>query len=265
MTAHEPYYEDEHVTIYHGEALDILRQLPDAVVDVVLTDPPYSSGGMFRSDRQGDPSVKYRGWSQAAGGVGRIAPKSDYGTFSGDSRDQRAFHGWVAAWAFQALRATRVGGSIFCFTDWRQLPTAADAIQFGGWIWRGVNVWDKGTGRPMKGRFRNHLEFIVWGTNGTLGGNDAPTYPSALIPVPTVGVHEREHVTQKPVALLQALLSVVGTDRLTVLDPFMGSGSSLVAAREAGHRAIGIEIEEHYCEIAANRLSQGVLDFGDAS
>ncbi len=252
-----PYYEDDAVTIYHGEACAVLAQLSEASCDVLLTDPPYSSGGMFRSDRQIDPANKYRGWSQNTDGSSR-APTSDYGTFAGDSRDQRSFSVWVSAWSFAALRAVRQGGSAFVFSDWRQLPTATDAVQLGGWTWRGLVVWDKGVGRPMQGRFRNHLEFVVWATNGAHKGREGE-YPSTLISVPTVSTNEREHVTQKPVALLQELLRVVPGERLVVLDPFMGSGSSLVAAKYAGHKAIGIEVDERYCEIAARRMAQEVL------
>lgn len=251
----EPYYQDDHVTIYHGEACDVLARLPEASCDVLLTDPPYSSGGMFRSDRGADPAAKYRGWSQNPDGS-RRPPTAEYGTFAGDSRDQRSWSGWVAAWSFAALRVVRPGGHGFMFTDWRQLPTATDAAQFGGWTWRGLIVWDKGIGRPIKGRFRNHLEYVVWSTNGPVNGAD--TYPSALIAVPTVGT-DREHVTQKPVELLQHLVAVVPGDRHDIIDPFMGSGSTLVAAKYAGHRATGIEIEERYCEIAARRCAQEVL------
>ena len=257
----KPYYEADGITIYHGEACAMLAQLPEASVDVLLTDPPYSSGGMFRSDRAIDPAQKYRGWSQNDDGSSR-KPTAEYGTFGGDNRDQWSWLRWVGAWSWAALRATKPGGHGFMFTDWRQLPASTDAAQFGGWTWRGINVWDKGVGRPMKGRFRNHLEYIVWMTNGPV---EAPeVYPSALIAVPTVHSGEREHVTQKPVDLLKALLSVVPGERLTVLDPFMGSGSTLVAARNLGHRCIGIEVEERYCEIAAKRLAQGVLDLGGA-
>jgi site-specific DNA-methyltransferase (adenine-specific) len=77
--------------------------------------------------------------------------------------------------------------------------------------------------------------------------------------VPTVSSSERQHVTQKPVELLTHILAVVNGDRLTVLDPFMGSGSTLVAAKYAGHKAIGIEVDERYCEIAARRMAQEVL------
>lgn len=252
-----PYYQDDHCTIYHGEACAVLASLPEASCDVLLTDPPYSSGGMFRSDRQIDPANKYRGWSQNTDGSSR-APTSDYGTFAGDSRDQRSFNVWVAAWSWAALRTVRQGGSAFIFTDWRQLPTAADAMQLGGWTWRGLVVWDKGVGRPMQGRFRNHLEYVVWGTNGAHAGREGE-YPSTLIAVPTVPSSEREHVTQKPVDLLRELLRVVPGDQVTAIDPFMGSGSTLVAAKYAGHRAIGIEVDERYCEIAAKRLGQEVL------
>lgn len=257
-----PYYSDDFVTLYHGEALDVLRQLPGESVDVVMTDPPYSSGGMFRSDRVMDPAQKYRGWSQNADGSSR-KPTAEYGSFGGDSRDQRTFMMWVGAWSFQCLRVAKPGGQAFMFTDWRQLPATTDAAQIGGWTWRGIVVWDKGVGRPMKGRFRNHLEYVVWSSHGPI----APTedYPSTLIAVPTVSAAEREHVTQKPTELLRQLLRVVPGDRLTILDPFAGSGSTLVAAKDAGHRAIGIEVDERYCEIAAKRLAQGVLDFGAVS
>ena len=260
MTA--PYYQDEFVTLYHGEACAVLASLPDGCADVMLTDPPYSSGGMFRSDRAADPASKYRGWSQNADGSSR-KPTAEYGTFGGDSRDQRSFMLWVAAWSFGALRVVRNGGHGFVFSDWRQVPAATDALQLGGWTWRGLNVWDKGVGRPMRGRFRNHLEFVAWGTNGAPTACDA--YPSALIPVPTVSSAEREHVTQKPAELLRQLLAVLPGETLTVLDPFMGSGSTLVAAQALGHQSIGIEIDERYCEIAAKRLAQGVLDFGAVS
>lgn len=252
----EPYYDDGSVTIYHGEALSVLADLPTATADVLLTDPPYSSGGMFRSDRAQDPTAKYRGWSHSPDETRK--PTAQYGTFGGDCRDQWSWIRWCAAWGTETLRVVRPSGIAFQFTDWRQLPATTDSMQFAGWTWQGVLVWDKGVGRPMAGRFRNHIEYIVWATNGAHQGAEG-VYPSALIAVPTVGTNERQHVTQKPVPLLARLLSVVPGDRLTVLDPFMGVGSTLVAARESGHRVIGIELEEANCEMAARRLDQGVL------
>ena len=72
----------------------------------------------------------------------------------------------------------------------------------------------------------------------------------------------KQHPTEKPASLMRWCLGLVPTAQ-TVLDPFMGSGTTLVAAKQLGRRAIGIEIEERYCEIAAKRLAQGVLALGD--
>ncbi len=251
-----PYYDEDGITIYHGEAVSVMAELPTGSVDVLLTDPPYSSGGMFRSDRMKPPSEKYRGWSQSANGK-RRPPTSEYGSFGGDNKDQWAWIRWVTGWSMEALRVVRPGGHGFMFTDWRQLPAATDAVQFGGWSWRSVVVWDKGVGRPIKGQFRNHLEYVVWCTHGGTVRTDE--YPSTLISVPTVNHNSRVHVTEKPVDLLVELLRVVAIDNPIVFDPFMGSGSSLVAARRLGLPAVGIEIEERYCEMAVDRLAQQVL------
>jgi site-specific DNA-methyltransferase (adenine-specific) len=252
-----PYYDEAGITIYHGEACSTLAALPVASVDVLLTDPPYSSGGMFRGDRAADPADKYRGWSQNADGSSR-KPTAQYGTFGGDNLDQWAWIRWVSGWSRECFRVVRPGGHAFTFTDWRQLPASTDAAQFGGWTWRGIVVWDKGVGRPAKGKFRNHVEYVVWATHGAADGST--DYPSVLIQVPTVSSRSREHVTQKPVELLKHLTRVVPGDHHSILDPFMGSGSTLVAARELGHSAIGIEAEERYCEIAAKRLQRGRLE-----
>lgn len=249
----KPYYESNGITIYHGETMDVLRQIPTASVAAIFADPPYSSGGLMRNDRQSDPSAKYRGWSQGDDGKS-VAPAKDTGTFSGDGRDQRSYGYWCALWLAQCARIAQSGAQLFHCTDWRQLPTSADAVQAGGWVWRGLVTWDKGIGRPMKGRFRNHLEYVVWCSNGPMP-KPKDVYPSTLIR--RTPPSDRVHVTQKPVELVTDLLVVANEGPL--LDPFMGSGTSLVAAQRTGRKAIGIELEERYCEIAARRLDQEVL------
>jgi len=254
-----PYYADDWVTIYHGETLNRLAEMEPQDIGVVVADPPYSSGGMFRSDRQGDPSEKYRGWTQNADGSSR-PPISMVGSFSGDSRDQRSYFAWSALWLSQTWRIAKPTAQVFVFTDWRQLPVTTDAVQAGGWTWRGVLVWDKGIGRPMKGRFRNHLEYIVWGSHGPMPEAD-DVYPSTLLKHAPPGA-ERVHVTEKPEALLREILSIAPPG--DVLDPFMGSGTTLAAAKGHARRAIGIEIEERYCKVAVQRCAQEVLDLGAA-
>ncbi len=261
-----PYYEEDGITIYHGEACAVLAALPAASVDVLLTDPPYSSGGMFRGDRARPVEEKY---TQPGGGGGTPLVRKSFGNFGGDSRDQRSWGSWVAAWSWQAQRVVRPGGWGFVFTDWRQLPAATDALQLGGWVWRSVIAWDKGQDRglPIRGIFRSNVEFIVAGTAGPFDAKGVEAFPGCVVTAPIRSDDDgpKVHPTQKPTALLSHLLAVLPPRPLVVIDPFAGSGSTLVAARNLGHSATGIEVDERYCEIAAKRLAQGVLDFGAAS
>ena len=156
MTLRAPYYQDETVTIHHGEALEVLRALPTASVDALVTDPPYSSGGQFRGDRMGTTNEKYINTEAQ----GRLAD------FSGDNRDQRAFLFWCTLWLSECRRIMKPGAPVVLFSDWRQLPLCTDILQAGRFIWRGIVPWDKTEGtRPQKGRFRAQAEYAVWGNS----------------------------------------------------------------------------------------------------
>ena len=69
----------------------------------------------------------------------------------------------TAAWLQDARRIAKPGAPVCLFIDWRQLPAMTLALQWAGWTWRGVAVWDKVASRPQKGRFRQQSEYIVWG------------------------------------------------------------------------------------------------------
>lgn len=265
-----PYYADESVTLYHGDALAVLADLPDASVDAVITDPPYSSGGMFRADRAAPVHTKYVGSEQIRDGSGGGALEA----FGGDSRDARAYGYWVALWLGESTRVVRPGGVAALFTDWRQLPTTTDALQAGGYVWRGVVPWHKPAARPTQGRWANSCEYVVWGTNGPrslteLDGIALPGFYQASAP------RERDHMTQKPVSVLRDLVRIVDAGGV-VLDPFMGSGTTGVAAVLEGRRFVGVEMVEHFGRVAERRIreaeghavprgDQGALDFEDGA
>lgn len=176
-----------------GDCLDVLRTIPAGSVDAVVTDPPYSSGGMVRGDRMNSTRAKYQSTDV----------QEEHPEFTGDNRDQRGFAYWVALWMSECLRITKPGGMACLFTDWRQLPTTTDAVQAGGWVWRGIVPWDKVQARPMPNRFRAQAEYMVWSTNGPrYTDTEGAVYGAGVIQVPTVGAEEREHSTQKPVALM---------------------------------------------------------------
>lgn len=239
-------------TLYHGDALAVLDALQEASVDAVITDPPYSSGGAFRGDRAVDTKTKY-----LSSGSGNHGKTSDFG---GDNRDQRAFHFWSVLWAAAALRAAKPGSPALFFTDWRQLPVSTDYLQAGGWVWRGVVPWAKKTSRPQMGRFAAQCEYVVWGSAGPMPvERDVGCLPGFYeYAYPT----DREHVTQKPLDLMADMVRICAPDGV-VLDPFMGSGTTGIAAIQSGRSFIGCEQSAEYFEVACRRMreaeSQGRL------
>ena len=244
----QPYYSDDDVTIYHGDSFDILHNLSG--VGAVITDPPYSSGGAFRGDRAQLTSTKYVHSDTAA-----YRPE-----FAGDNRDQRSFLAWSTLWMNAARNASVPGSVLVSFIDWRNLPVLTDAVQAGGWVWRNLGTWWKPGVRMQKGRFSSSAEYVIYATNG-------PVLEGAGSPQNVISCKvdsDREHIAQKPQAVMRWALQVVPPGAI-VLDPFMGSGTTLRAAKDLGFKAIGIEVDERYCEIAARRQGQEVLDFGGAA
>lgn len=244
-----PFYADESVTLHHGDALAVLATLETNSVDALITDPPYSSGGMVRGDRMGTTGAKY---------VQSDSSSRDLAEFTGDNRDQRSYAYWCALWLGECLRIVRPGGVACLFTDWRQLPATTDALQSGGWIWRGIVPWHKPNARPQAGRFTASCEYVVWGSKGPMpveyvaGVKTLPGFYQAHPP------RERDHQTQKPLEVMRQLVKIADAGG-TILDPFAGSGTTLRAAKDEGYRAIGVEQVGEYCKLAARRLAQDTL------
>ena len=183
--------------------------------------------------------------------------KSFHPSFTGDNRDQRGYAYWSALWLSECLRIAKPGAPICLFTDWRQLPVSTDMLQAGGWVWRGIVVWDKTEGaRPTMGRFKAQAEFIVWASNGPMPTDrGVGTLNGVFRHAPFRG---KQHIAGKPEGLMRDLVAICPPYG-SILDPFMGSGTTLTAARALGYRVVGIEIEERYCEIAAKRIEDPPL------
>ena len=171
--------------------------------------------------------------------------------FDGDAKDQRSWTRWAAEWLYLARRAAKPGAPVCMFIDWRQLPCASDALQWAGWIWRGIAVWDKGNSRPQKGRFRQQAEYIVWGSNGDMPvGRPVPCLPGVF---KYGNPQNRIHLTEKPLQLMQDLVKITEPGG-HILDPFAGSGTTVLAAVKEGYDATGIEVTDVYADLARKRL-----------
>jgi site-specific DNA-methyltransferase (adenine-specific) len=239
-----PIYTSPSSTLYRGDALSVLRDLPAGSVDAVIADPPYCSGGTTPADRT-NQTARRKYVSTSA--------MHTLTNFDGDQRDQRSYTYWTTLWLTEALRLTKPRGVCLVFTDWRQLPATSDALQAAGWVWRGLVVWHKPGARPHRGRFTNAAEYLVWGSNGHLGSQPLGPCLPGLYSIATPRGDHRVHITQKPLSLLRQLLGIT-TSGATLLDPFAGSGTTGVAAVLEGRRFIGIEKAEAIAVVARDRL-----------
>ena len=228
----KPYYQDNYCTIYQGDCLEIVGELEP--VDVVLTDPPYNVGknyGVATNDRR-DPEI-YWEWFKLA--FQKISERLDDGYLYISQPDKNIY---VAKPILEEL------GFIFIqHLVWWAKNGYSSQLHEKGWSWRHelIQFFKKGDPEGLKVAkgvwFQTVIEALRPQSNYTEG---------------------RCHVTQKPTKLYKTIL--VRTPGL-ILDPFMGSGTTLVAAKQLNRKAIAIEIEEKYCEIAVKRLSQEVFEF----
>ena len=121
-------------------------------------------------------------------------------------------------------------------------------------------IWDK-VNPGLGWRFRRQYEMIMVAhrVGGKLAwANDKTVVPNIFKQYPP---HDRQHPNEKPIELCNHFISLHTIQGQTILDPFMGSGTTLRSAKNLNRKAIGIELEEKYCEIAANRMSQEVMNF----
>jgi len=229
--------------LFQGDALAVLRELPDATVDAVVTDPPYSSGGLHAGARRAEPAKKY----QSTG------TKRTYPPMLGDCKDQRSFVMWATLWLSECWRLAKPGAPCLVFSDWRQLPAMTDAVQAAGWEWRGIVVWHKPTARPMLGSFKRDAEFVVHAAKAPAKTFTRRCFPGVYSH--HVVVADKVHLTGKPVPLLVDLLQVTPEGGV-VLDPFTGGGTTALACQQTGRRFIGVELSAEYFELAGVRIRE---------
>lgn len=229
----KPYYDDGQAVIYNADLRDV--PLGKATIDAVVTDPPF-----FMPADHFQSRVK---WQRSWGDV------SVLGTFWATTLDT-------------LLPAVKPTGHFLAFCNGDSYPV------FYPEMYRRFDtckclVWNKG--RVGLGRvWRHQHELIIAGRWRESFVDIRGNLYADVITSPATPSKDRKHPVEKPVAMLRPLIEPITPDGGTVLDPFMGGGSTLVAARTLGRKVVGIEIEERYCEVAASRLAQGDL-FGDVA
>lgn len=242
----EPYYQDEWVTLYHGDCRAVIPSLGS--VDLLLTDPPYSLS--VSTNHQNKP--------------GRGTRRLDF--FTGDTDWQTMTADVVS----RVMLAADKARAAYVWCGHRQFGRLVDAFETAQWQTRPV-AWAKKCPVPAPPGvgWDSALEMCVYAFR-----SGRKWTPPTGTKVPNI-IHadsyrhgqpgKLAHPTQKPIRTIEIPLVYSTEPGDVVLDPFAGSGTTLRVAKDNARRAIGVEIEERYCEIIASRLAQDVLDFGEAS
>lgn len=224
----KPYYDEDGIVIFHGDCREILPRLPKVVgcpQIICITDPPY---GIALSNHARGKERRDMDW-----------------TIRND--------------------ATQECGE-YVLSMLGRIPTLAFASPMRPWPgkWRQHLVWEKGEhvsgGGDPATCWKPSWELLQTRNTGALNGSRDGAVLRFLAEKDDYALHP----TPKPISLLCYLIAKVSRPGDLILDPFMGSGTTLVAAKQLGRRAIGIEICEAYCEIAVKRLAQQVFDFGNS-
>lgn len=249
------YYSDPFVDLYHGKAEDVLPTL--GAVTHVITDPPYSEHvhGAARSSRM--VSANDRGGRFGAD----VRRNVDLG-FDHLTDEHRTF--CSEQYARLASRWVMVFSDTESGHLWRSdLEDAGlDYVRTGAWVKIGATPQFSGD-RPATG-FEAITICHPKGRKRWNGGGKHAVW-SVPIVLDRGRKGEREHTTQKPLELMLSLVDLFTDPGDLILDDHAGSGTTLVAAKSLGRKAIGVELKEVHCETAARRLAQDALDFGSAS
>ena len=251
----KPYYDSDGITIFHGDCLDVLSTLE--TVDHALTDPPYARDVYARLSA---PNSHARSADAKDIGLGRTMKLNNGARIAalvaGEIGHIDEMLDPVAVeLARLVLRWALVFSDVETCHRWRL------ALEGSGMRYVRTGAWVKPDPMPQFSSDRPAVGFepaTICHAQGKMrwnGGGKAATWTHNI----SKGEARPDHPCPKPLPLMRELVSLFTDPGDTILDPFMGSGTTLRAAKDLSRKAIGIEVEERYCEIAAKRMAQAVL------
>lgn len=224
--------------IYNEDCLEGMKRIPDKSVDLILTDPPYNI------------SVKNNFKTMGRKGI-------DFGEWDKDF-DQ-------ASWMNEIGRLLTKNGSAVIFNDWKNLGDIARSCEWHGLVIKDMLRWEKTNPMPRNRdrRYITDFECAVWVTNKNakwVFNRQSGTYQRPSFVHNVVGGKEKTgHPTQKPVKLMEDLINIHSSEGDTILDPFVGSGTTAIACMNTNRNFIGFELDETYYDAANKRVTNHLI------
>jgi len=229
----------ENEVVLHGDLLEVLPGFKKPVFDAIVTDPPYASGGRSQVGSRDT--------------ISKIGNIPDNQWFLGDNLGVDTYGRWMRWVALECLRVTSLGGHGYVFTDWRQYSNLTYTWESVGWTLKNLIVWDKNKGGSMGSFWRGNHEFIAVFAKGKAR---PPAHRKCYNTWTGSKPQRQPHPTVKPLGLMEYIISAIPKVSGWLLDPFAGSGTTLLAARNNGFQAVGIERHEPYLKICKEKLSE---------
>ena len=232
--------------LYNGDSLEVLKTIEPNSIDLILTDPPYNLGEFskkrnYNVQNMRDNTFVESGWDNVN--------REDWNSLMGSLFEQLS-------------RISKVGTNLIMFMSFLRVETIVDMAERHGFYYKTVGVWHKTNPMPrnMNLHFVNSNEcwlyFVYKKRTGTFNNNGKLLldYIESTV-TPLSEKKEGKHPTQKPLSVIEYLVSVLSNEKDTVLDPFMGSGTTGVACKNLNRNFIGIELNKDYYDIADRRIN----------
>ena len=221
------------IDLYNGDCLEVMKQIPDGSIDCIITDPPYNIARDNNFHTMGRKGIDFGEWDKG------------FDLFS---------------YIDLLPRVCTKNANVVIFNSWTNLGEIAKYAESKGFVIKDMLRWEKSNPMPRNRdrRFVVDYEVAVWLTmpkakltfNRQSETYDRPLFKGSLVS----GNEKTAHTTQKPIWLMKEILQVLSNEGDTVLDPFMGSGSTGVACKELNRNFIGVELDKHYFDISSKRI-----------
>ena len=243
------------IQLFHGDCLEVMKQIPDGSIDFILTDPPYNISKLNDN----------RDRSKLNSPIMRRKKALNYDFGSWDNMGRKEFLDFTKSWLLECIRVLKDGGTIISFFNKEDISYLGWTGQENGVRTRTIFTWHKTNPVPS---FRkvNYLSACEYAWIGSKG-DKAWTFNFGLQKemhnfyetCNSSGYKQTEHPTEKPVNMFEHFVKIHTNEGDKVLDPFMGSGTTGVACKHLNRNFVGIELDDKYFEIASDRINGELL------